>query len=383
MASKRQRLAQQRRAAGLTQEQLAELLGVERSTITRWESAETEPQPWQRPKLARALGVSLAELEELLANVVLGATNAKHRTREAGTTPLHPNLAAVHDGLGSALTAYTTVSTPTTKGRPLAAVEAGAVAVHEAYQRADYGEAAQLLPAVLGDAEASALEAPGRQRRRAHRAQAVAYIAAAKLASKAGDGQLAWLAADRAAVAARLADAPELSAMATYQVACAYLSLPDMLLAALVAARRGDAQAARECLAEAATVAERLGRDDNRLWTAFGPTNVVIHEVSVAVALGQLDKATRIGEVLDTSRLPQPLLGRRTQVHLDLATACAHRAGGDPYAVLHLIEAERIAPQVVRVNMAARNLLVELLERERQAITPGLRPLARRAGVLA
>src|SRR6266545_5277018 len=47
------------------------------------------------------------------------------------------------------------------------------------------------------------------------------YIAASKLASKAGDGQLAWLAADRAASAAQLADAAALSAVAAYQAACA------------------------------------------------------------------------------------------------------------------------------------------------------------------
>jgi hypothetical protein len=124
-----------------------------------------------------------------------------------------------------------------------------------------------------------------------------------------------------------------------------------------------------------------LGQDENRLWTAFGPTNVVIHEVSVAVALGQLDKAIRIGELLDTAQLPNPLLGRRAQVHLDLAAASTGRPGGDPYAVLHLIEAERVAPQAVYVNASARSLLTELLGRERRAVTAGLRPLAQRAGV--
>jgi tetratricopeptide (TPR) repeat protein/transcriptional regulator with XRE-family HTH domain len=63
---KRPRLAQRRKALGLTQESLAALLAVGRSTVIRWERGETEPLPWLRPKLAKALRVSADRLEELL-----------------------------------------------------------------------------------------------------------------------------------------------------------------------------------------------------------------------------------------------------------------------------------------------------------------------------
>jgi transcriptional regulator with XRE-family HTH domain len=66
MAAKRVRLAQCRRAAGYSQEKLSERLGVERSTVVRWESGGTEPQPWARPELARALQISVERLDELL-----------------------------------------------------------------------------------------------------------------------------------------------------------------------------------------------------------------------------------------------------------------------------------------------------------------------------
>lgn len=66
MTSKRQSLAQRRRALGYSQERLAEKLGVERSTIRRWEQGETEPLPHIRPRIAAALEVSLAELHEWL-----------------------------------------------------------------------------------------------------------------------------------------------------------------------------------------------------------------------------------------------------------------------------------------------------------------------------
>ncbi|HEY6421894.1 MAG TPA: helix-turn-helix transcriptional regulator [Pseudonocardiaceae bacterium] len=65
-AAKRYRLAQQRKAMGFSQERLAECLEVDRSTIVRWESGGTEPQPWVRPKLSETLGVSLDQLTTLL-----------------------------------------------------------------------------------------------------------------------------------------------------------------------------------------------------------------------------------------------------------------------------------------------------------------------------
>jgi len=49
MPVKRHRFAARRKAAGFSQEQLAERLSIDRSTVARWESGETEPQPWIRP----------------------------------------------------------------------------------------------------------------------------------------------------------------------------------------------------------------------------------------------------------------------------------------------------------------------------------------------
>ena len=66
-AGRRDRLAARRKALGLTQEQLAELLQVGRTTVARWERGEAQPVPWLRPKLARALQVSADRIEDLLA----------------------------------------------------------------------------------------------------------------------------------------------------------------------------------------------------------------------------------------------------------------------------------------------------------------------------
>ncbi|GAB1693388.1 helix-turn-helix domain-containing protein [Krasilnikovia sp. M28-CT-15] len=67
MPARRHGLAHRRKTIGLSQERLAEAVGVDRSTVVRWERAETEPQPWHRPKLATALRISVEELAELLA----------------------------------------------------------------------------------------------------------------------------------------------------------------------------------------------------------------------------------------------------------------------------------------------------------------------------
>ncbi len=65
-AAQRIRLVQYRKALGLTQERLAELLGIDRSTVARWERGATAPAPWLRPRLARALRVPTHQLTEML-----------------------------------------------------------------------------------------------------------------------------------------------------------------------------------------------------------------------------------------------------------------------------------------------------------------------------
>lgn len=57
MKRKRERLAQRRKMAGHSQKRQAEVLRIERSTVARWEQAETEPRPWLRPRLTKALGI--------------------------------------------------------------------------------------------------------------------------------------------------------------------------------------------------------------------------------------------------------------------------------------------------------------------------------------
>ncbi|MFD9791348.1 helix-turn-helix domain-containing protein [Streptomyces sp. NPDC059070] len=95
MGQRRYRLAERRKTAGLTQEALAERLGVDRTTVVRWEAGVGSPQPWQRPRLAKALGVTAQELASLLANPLDGAELDQQRREHALRNPSKVDLITV------------------------------------------------------------------------------------------------------------------------------------------------------------------------------------------------------------------------------------------------------------------------------------------------
>ena len=53
-----------REAIGATQQAMADALGVDRSTVTKWEAAGTYPRPRFLPKIAAFLGCTTDELYE-------------------------------------------------------------------------------------------------------------------------------------------------------------------------------------------------------------------------------------------------------------------------------------------------------------------------------
>lgn len=77
MVKRRDALAARRAVLGFTQEGLAHDLGVELSTVGRWERGTLTPQPWRRPDLAAALKLSLEELDDLLKPTAM-RQNALH-----------------------------------------------------------------------------------------------------------------------------------------------------------------------------------------------------------------------------------------------------------------------------------------------------------------
>ncbi|TCJ34046.1 helix-turn-helix domain-containing protein [Parafrankia sp. BMG5.11] len=74
MARKQSSLARRRRAMGYTQEAFADQLGVDRTTIGRWERGESEPSPDSRKRLSETLEVSPEKLDDLLTgSLALGS----------------------------------------------------------------------------------------------------------------------------------------------------------------------------------------------------------------------------------------------------------------------------------------------------------------------
>jgi hypothetical protein len=133
-------------------------------------------------------------------------------------------------------------------------------------------------------------------------------------------------------------------------------------------------------LDKARSIADRTG-ESNYMGTAFGHVNVSIHAVAASLQLGDARTAAETGEALDITAMPASLVGRRTQLSLDLARAYAMRRQ-DSAAVNLLLAAERLSPELVRYDRRTREVLTGLLRREHRPSTPELRPLARRVGVI-
>lgn len=117
VAAKRDRLVARRKALGLTQEALARLLEVDRTTVVRWERGSASPLPWMRPKLASALRVSADRLEELLAGdgvgsalVGLSAVSFGAGASQTARPPQLPAAAAGFTGRTAELAALTAIS---------------------------------------------------------------------------------------------------------------------------------------------------------------------------------------------------------------------------------------------------------------------------------
>lgn len=386
-----------RRRRGLSQSVLAGLVGRSESWLSQVERGKREVD--SHTVLTRMAEVLRMDLSDLT-----GAEEAEEDMRYAAAREIE-----------RAMMRYTHLEgilgesqdQPTDTGR----LHAEADRAYAAYQATRYDEVGRRLPRLIRDVEA-AVRGRGGDRPALCAARAQVYNTTAAVLKRTGEPDLAWHAADRAMAAAEWADQPLLAALGAYRLSYVFISRkrptaaaelamgaaqalerrmrtrPEELsvygglhlAAATAAAAEFDRSAVSRFLGVAERAASRLGADHNLQGTAFGMTNVRIHAISTAVVVGDARTAVEVGEGLDVGALPSGLVGRRAQVQLDLARAYTQRRM-DAAAVNSLLDAERIAPQLVRYDPATAEVLTELLRREHRRSTPELRPLARRAGV--
>lgn len=153
-----------------------------------------------------------------------------------------------------------------------------------------------------------------------------------------------------------------------------------LLSAAAASARRGDRREAHAALKAAAACAEGIGQDRVILGTVFGPTNVAIHEVAIAIELGDASEAVRRIPAVRLEQMPRTLTERRGRFLIDAARSYAQMRD-DQAAIDALVESEKIAPDELRNHRLTRELVPQLLAREHRS--SDLRALARRCNLLS
>jgi transcriptional regulator with XRE-family HTH domain len=396
------RIARARRRRGLSQSVLAGLVGRSESWLSQVERGKRSAD--SHSVLTRLAEVLRVDIGELCGPVTDGGDGVR------------PYSAAVQ--IEQAMMSYAALEDSITRRGSVRAwnvrnLQGRIRMAYYRYQATAYEETGRLLPALIMDVEA-ACRAAGPSHSGLCQIRAHVYDTTAALLNRVGEHGLAWTAADRAMSAAEQAGQPLGAALGAYRLSYVLASRkhprravelamtaaealepvmkspsPEQLsvygalhlAAASAAAAEYDSAASPALLRRAGDIAERFGRDANLMGTAFGPVNVAIHLMSASVRLGDARTAIRIGESLDATAIPAGLIGRRTQVNLDLARAYALRRQ-DAAAVNALLAAELLSPQLVRLDGRTRDVITGLLHREHRASTPQLRPLASRAGVI-
>jgi hypothetical protein len=268
-----------------------------------------------------------------------------------------------------------------------------------------------MLPGLITEVRATIPVVDGPDRERLLRTASMLYFLTRAFTKRVGAHDVSLLAADRAMAAAIKADDLDYRAAAAWNVgmilaeqghtevvaelardAAAMLeptlsSAPPErmsifgalhLLRAMQFARLGDEHGVAQALEVADRVAAKVGeRNDFR--TVFGPTNVGIYRVWLAVELSKPGEAIRAGQQCDVSALPS--VERRFSYFVELARAYSVR-GEDVAAVHMLLRAEHESAEELRFNVEVRGLVRELLRRESALTRSDLRPLADRMGVL-
>ncbi|WP_371652612.1 MULTISPECIES: helix-turn-helix domain-containing protein [unclassified Streptomyces] len=262
------------------------------------------------------------------------------------------------------------------------------------YQSSQYARLIGLLPALLADVRLAAQKhSAGPDKARALGLFALTCHVTAAVLRKRGETDLAWTAADQGDVAACESGDPAVilalrrcvahvqlgagmpaeSVNTTLRAADGLphgwwdssptsLSLYGTLLlnGAVAAARLRDRPLADDLMTRATGAADRLGLDTDEMWTSFGPANVEIHRLALALEFDDVQLALEMAIGLRPS--PKLPVERRARARLDVARAYGE-AGRTDEAAEQLKRAFRAAPEQMRAHELARGLARRLYKR--------------------
>jgi transcriptional regulator with XRE-family HTH domain len=372
-----QRSAAVRKARGLTQLQLAQRIPCSKSLIAQVERGHKPATPSLTASAARALG---ARLEQL-----------------TGQPYEDPQRGRVHATIPDIQTAMLSWDLPD-EDLPVRSYDELAADVTQASalgRKARYAKLGRMLPPLLDELSTACHAADGTEREWLFGLLAEAYSGVTAIAYALGLFDLRSQAMDRVQWAARESGDPLRVGRTQWQRSTLFLQAaaydrgmrlldrvrhdlgedlgrmddPTLsvhgavhLRSAMFAARAGNAPTARAHLDAAADAARRLGRDANHYGLEFGPTNVAMHRLGVAVEMHDGPEVVRRTR---RTRLPANVAPVRAgRWYMDAAKGWLDY-GSREKAFTALQAARRIAPEQTRNHPQVRETVQTLIHLER------------------
>lgn len=376
---------------GMTLTATAQLAGFSPSYLSRIERGD---RPVERRSTIEALANALRVPPSELTGQPYPPASPAEEVGHAAAQELRAVLRDIE------LDALEIVAAP----RPLPELRAAVVAVDTACAASDYGVLGELVPRLLAETYAVTQASASSDARvlLGHVLHAAFY-----LAKDLGHGDLAWQVASRLWTEANSLAEPAWLGLADFVRAHAAVgvgartrslaivqqaanALPPgggqvgqvygmlRLSAALHAAVTGHTDDARSYLADARQTAVRTG-EGTFAGLMFGPRNCGVWDVAVALELGEPERVPELARSVDVAAISSA--GRQATFYCDVARGFAAIRGRTRDAVGALSAAEKLAPQRMRTNPYAREVLGSLLSRTSGAENREVRGLAYRAGL--
>ncbi|MDG4792834.1 hypothetical protein [Micromonospora sp. WMMD1082] len=151
-----------------------------------------------------------------------------------------------------------------------------------------------------------------------------------------------------------------------------------VLRGAVAAARSDDRDTAQAMLDEASRAAARLGYDGNDRWTGFGATNVLLHRVNIALALGDAGTAIAIARTVPLDKVT--LAERKASLYVDVARAYT-QWGRYEHGLTSLSMAYEVAPEEIRCRPAVQRIAADLALLTKGSARTAVIDFARVAGI--